>query len=304
MDIQQLRYFLAVADELHFGRAAERLHITASPLSRRIRELEQELRRDLFVREHHHVELTQFGETFRDRAQDAVNVFDTLRGLPDEHVDVPRCRIGAAPLAPAVVLDRVLETYHRVVPDAELPVTLAPSAETLVMLSADRVDLAVVHLPVDTDGVESLLLSRAPYGVVMRSDDALAEHTSLKLSDLRQRQVLVTSAKVHPQLMGETRTALLEAGVTRLVPLPHNDVVQMAAHVLRTGGLSLTVVGSDTPATRVFAAPHFVVVPLDEPALVLRAGIAWRPDAENRVPGLRTVVDTLRMRYGTRPLKP
>ncbi|MYQ33918.1 LysR family transcriptional regulator [Streptomyces sp. SID4956] len=304
MDIQQLRYFLAVADELHFGKAAERLHITASPLSRRVRELEQELGRDLFIREHHHVELTQFGEVFRGRAQDAVSVFDGLRRLPDEHLDVPRCRIGAAPLAPAVVLDRVLETYHRVVPDADLPVTLAPSAETLVMLSADRIDLAVVHLPVDTDGVESLLLSRAPYAVAMRSDDDLADRSSLRLRDLRRRQVLVTSAKVHPQVMGETRSALLEAGVTRLVQLPHNDVVQMAAHVLRTGALSLTVMGADTPATRIFAPPHFTVVPLDEPTLVLRAGMAWRAGAESRVPGLRSVVESLRTRYGTRPMSP
>lgn len=68
----------------------------------------------------------------------------------------------------------------------------------------------------------------------------------------------MTSAKVHPSVMGRNRAALLNAGVTHLVDLPHNDVVQTAAHVLRTGVLTVTVlVNDDLPVTRVFAAPAF-----------------------------------------------
>lgn len=303
MDIQQVRYFLAVAEELHFGRAAERLHITASPLSRRIRELEQELGRDLFVREHHHVELTPFGEMYRTRAVEAVQVFDALQQLPAEYQEIARCRLGTAPLAPPVVTDLLLDTYRRLSPDTQLPLVLAPSSECLAMLGADRIDLAVVHLPLGTDSAESLLLAYGPYGVAMRPDDELADRSSLALTDLHDRQVLVTSPKVHPLVMRETRRALLEAGVTRLVQLPHNDTLQVAAHVLRTRELALTVAADSSPGAQIFTAPQFKVVPLRDESLTLQVGVAWRPGSEDKVPGLRAVLDALRARYGTRPMR-
>ncbi|MFG2965233.1 LysR family transcriptional regulator [Streptomyces sp. NPDC048288] len=301
MDIQQLRYFLAVADELHFGRAAERLHVTASPLSRRIRELEHELGRDLFVREHHHVELTSFGVVFRGRATDVVRDFDALRELARDRPDAPRCRVGAAPLTPPKVLDTVLAVYRETAPGVDLPVTLASSAELLDRLAADRVDLAVVHLPLGRADLESLVVARGRLGVAMPADDEFADRATLTLRDLRHRQVLMTSAKVHPSVMGEHRSALLAAGVTRLVSLPHNDVVQIAAHVLRTGALALTVLGDDLPTSRVFDSAAFRLVPLDEPGLSLRVGIAWRPDPDRSVPGLREALAALRERYGEAP---
>jgi DNA-binding transcriptional LysR family regulator len=303
VDIQQLRYFLAVADELHFGRAAERQHVTASPLSRRIRELEHELDRDLFVREHHHVELTSFGKVFRERARAVVRDFDGLRDLAHDHPDVPRCWLGAAPLTPPKVMATVLTVYRETAPGVELPVTLASSSELLDQLTADRIDLAVVHLPAGTSGTESLIIASGSLGMVMPATDELATRASLTLRDLRDRQVLMTSAKVHPSVVGESRAALLNAGVTHLVDLPHNDVVQTAAHVLRTGALTLTVLGDDDlPATRVFAAPAFRVVPLDEPGMALRAGIAWRRAAEETVPGLREVLAALKQKYEDDPM--
>ncbi|MFC8427957.1 LysR family transcriptional regulator [Streptomyces sp. NPDC057253] len=302
MDIQQLRYFLAVADELHFGRAAERLHVTASPLSRRIRELEHELGRELFVREHHHVELTSFGDVFRERAHEVVRAFEGLRDLARDHADAVLCRVGAAPLAPPKVLDAVLDVYAEIAPDVELPITLAPSAELLEELTAGHIDLAVVHLPVGQADLESLLISRGSFGVAMTADDEFADRPSLTLRDLRRRQVLMTSAKVHPSVVAESRAALVEAGVTRLVDLPHNDLVQLAAHVLRTGALAITVLGDDLPATRIYDSPAFRVVPLDEPAMGLRAGLAWRKTAEEHVPGLRDVLAALKERYEDEPV--
>ncbi|MGO4750362.1 LysR substrate-binding domain-containing protein, partial [Streptomyces sp. 2MCAF27] len=170
-------------------------------------------------------------------------------------------------------------------------------------LTADRIDLAVVHLPATTSGTESLIIATGSLGMVMAATDELATRTSLTLRDLRDRQVLMTSAKVHPSVMSENRTALLNAGVTHLVELPHNDIVQTAAHVLRTGALTLTVLGDeDLPTTRVFAAPAFRVVPLDEPGLTLRAGIVWRRSAEETVPGLREVLAALKQRYESDPM--
>jgi DNA-binding transcriptional LysR family regulator len=76
VELRQLRYFVAVAEELHFGRAAERLHMSQSPLSRAIRDLERELGLVLFVRTTRHVELTPAGSILLERARKALAEID------------------------------------------------------------------------------------------------------------------------------------------------------------------------------------------------------------------------------------
>jgi hypothetical protein len=137
----------------------------------------------------------------------------------------------------------------------------------------------------------------------MRADDELAQRDSLTLHDLAHRQVVLTSPKVHPSYMAVARTAIAQAGVTRITELPHNDAVQVATHVLRTGTLSLALGGRNHPAARVYDDPDFAVVPLDEPALVVCVGIAWRQEARARVPGLDAVLDALREHYGEQPIR-
>lgn len=296
VDIQQIRYFLAVADELHFGRAAESLHVTPSPLSRRIRDLENELGCDLFVREYHHIELTRFGRDFLEPARDVVRRFDDLKRLSrgPEALTLQHCRIGAAPLAAPQALDAVLDAFQKAAPDIELPIVLAPSAELHPKLANGSIDLAVVHLPAGVPDVEALTLVRSSYGVVMRGDDELAHRSSLTLRDLTHRQMLRTSSKVHPSFMDAVHRALVDAGITRITELPHNDAIQIAAHVQRTGALSLTLGGRNHPTARVYSEPDFAVVPLDEPGLVVEVGLAWRLGAPSRVPGLDAVLRVLR----------
>src|SRR5438552_765174 len=98
MDLQQLRCYLAVAETLHFGRAAELLHLTPSPVSRAIKELERELDVPLFVRGYHEVELTAAGRALMDPIQRIVAGVDDLKriaGLAGSPALRP-IRVGAA----------------------------------------------------------------------------------------------------------------------------------------------------------------------------------------------------------------
>ena len=88
VELRQLRYFVAVAEELHFGRAAERLHMSQSPLSRAIRELERDLGLVLFIRTTRHVELTPAGLALLERAR---------RALAEIEVAVDEARRAAEP---------------------------------------------------------------------------------------------------------------------------------------------------------------------------------------------------------------
>ncbi|MBT2231958.1 LysR family transcriptional regulator [Nonomuraea sp. NEAU-A123] len=297
MDIQQLRYFVAVAEELHFGHAAERLHVTSSPLSRRIRELEKELGKDLFDRGYHQVELTAFGRAFLEPARDVLARFDALADLAaGPAADGKAVRVGATPLAPTQVLDLVLETFEQVSPGIELPVSLEPSAGLLALLATHKLDIAVVHLPVDTPGLDSLALAEYRFAIVMRADDPLAGHARLTLGDLADRQLLLTSFKVHPLVMKGLRDHLREGGVTQIREMPHSDVVQIAAHVTHSRALSLTTLS--TIAGRILAETGLVLVPLDDPDLHFRLGVAWPASAAARGGPLASVIAALRERAG------
>ncbi|MEU7855430.1 LysR family transcriptional regulator [Nonomuraea sp. NPDC049141] len=297
MDIQQLRYFVAVAEELHFGHAAERLHVTSSPLSRRIRELEKELGKDLFDRGYHQVELTAFGRAFLEPARDVLARFDALADVaagPAADADV--MRVGATPLAPTQVLDLVLETFEQVSPGIELPVSLEPSAGLLALLATHKLDIAVVHLPVDGPGLDSLALAEYRFAIAMRADDPLAGRARLTLGDLADRQLLLTSFKVHPTVMKGLRDHLREGGVTRIRELPHSDVVQIAAHVTHSRALSLTT--PSTIAGRILAETGLVLVPLDDPDLHFRLGVVWPASTAARGGPLASVIAALRERAG------
>ncbi|MEV0383167.1 LysR family transcriptional regulator [Nonomuraea sp. NPDC050643] len=295
MDIQQLRYFVAVAEELHFGRAAERLHVTSSPLSRRIRELEKELGGDLFDRRYHEVGLTAFGLAFLEPARDVLTRFDALADVAAGPASAPTSvRVGATPLAPTQVLDEVLDTFAQVSPGIELPLTLEPSAGLLALLGARKLDLAVVHLPVDDPDLRSLALAEYRFAVVMRADDPLAGRPRLTLPEIADRQMLLTSPKVHPLVMKGLREHLRAGGVTRIRELPHNDVVQIAAHITHSRALSLFT--PSTFAGRILGEIGLVLVPLDDPDLHFRLGVVWPASA--RGGPIAKVVAALRERRG------
>src|SRR4051812_10722354 len=107
MDLQHIRCFLAVAEELHFGRAAERLHLTPSPVSRTVKELERQLHVDLFVRTYHTVELTSAGQALMEPAREILKNFDTFRQTARSAAsNAPRMlHVGGTHLAPPSVLD-------------------------------------------------------------------------------------------------------------------------------------------------------------------------------------------------------
>ncbi|WP_250399262.1 LysR family transcriptional regulator [Streptomyces cellostaticus] len=304
MDIQQIRCFLAVAEEQHFGRAAERLRITPSPLSRRIRDLENELGGALFVRTYHQVRLTPFGERLMEPAREALERFDALRDVPVEGgADRRPVRVGAAPLAAPQVTATVQAVLGRHAPGIRTQVELAPSAELLDLLHAAKLDLAVVHFPVPGDDLGRLALATGSYAVAMRADDPLSTRLTVRLADLADRPLTLTSPKVHPVMMGTLRERLRRAGVHDLREVPHSDAVQVAAQVQTTGSRSLIMAGLKHPSSRVFDDPAFTVVRLDEPDLIVEVGVVWREDSLETLPYVRSCLEDLRDEYAHRPMQ-
>lgn len=147
MELRQLRYFIAVADALHFTRAAEQLHVAQPALSHQIRQLEEEIGAVLLERTNRMVRLTPAGEAFRERARMALD--QASRAAVDAaHIEQGRAgRISLGFVSSAVfsVLPELLRRFRRAVPNAEVELRELEPSEQLAAIRNDHLDLGILH---------------------------------------------------------------------------------------------------------------------------------------------------------------
>ncbi|MFI1031055.1 LysR family transcriptional regulator [Streptomyces sp. NPDC020951] len=188
MELRTLRYFVAVAEELHFGRAAVRLHMSQPPLSRAIRRLEADLGATLLHRSAAGVALAPAGAVLLDEA----------RALLDQ-ADRARVRVaaaaGAATLTVGLLGDssdrgatRLAAAYRRRHPGVEVRIRDTDLTDPTCGLRAGLVDVALTRRPFDESGLAVRELRADPVGAVLRTDDPLAGSDRLKPADLAGRR--------------------------------------------------------------------------------------------------------------------
>ncbi|MEU6665913.1 LysR family transcriptional regulator [Streptomyces sp. NPDC046727] len=260
MELRTLRYFVAVAEELHFGRAAARLHMSQPPLSRAIKRLEAELGAVLFERSSAGVALTPAGATLLVEA----------RALLDQ-ADRARVRVAAAAGAATLTVGflggstdpgatRLARAYHRRHPSVEVRVRETDLADPTCGLHAGLVDAALTRGPFDETGLTVRELRADPVGALLRADDPLAGRGSLERADLADRRWFRFPAGTDPlwqsywnggelregpvvRAVQECRQAVLWNGTVGMTPLGHEH------------GEGLTVVPlTDMPPSRVVVA--------------------------------------------------
>jgi DNA-binding transcriptional LysR family regulator len=293
----QLRCFVAVAEEQHFGRAAERLHLTPSPVSRAVKDLERELEVQLFHRRYHLVELTTAGEFLLERARGVLAELDRIRvevrlaAAPGTRT----VRLGGTHWSPPAVLDAVTECAEKACPDHTVEVTHDQSSRLLEALARSELDAAVVHLPVDPAVAGTLPLAAYRFRVVLRRDDPLADREQVSIDDLAGRVFLLMESTLQPLAMSRFGQQLRTRGVHRMRVVPDADIVRVASEVRRTGDVTLTLSPATGGAARVFDDPAFAVVPLADP-LDFHLGLAWRADkADDLV--VAALLDAVRERW-------
>ncbi|MFE0765037.1 LysR family transcriptional regulator [Streptomyces smyrnaeus] len=188
VELRTLRYFVAVAEELHFGRAATRLHMSQPPLSRAIKQLEAEVGARLFTRSAAGVALTPVGAVLLDEA----------RALLD-HADRVRIRVstaaGAAALTVGILGDgtdpgvsRLAAAYRRRHPGIDIRVRETDLTDPTCGLRTGLVDVALTRAPFDETALTVRALRTDPVGVVLRADDPLARRDHLRLDELSGRR--------------------------------------------------------------------------------------------------------------------
>jgi len=154
MELRHLRYFLAVADELNFGRAARRLKMSQPPLSRQIRRLEGELGILLFERDRRKVSLTFAGRVYRKEARRILQEVESSAAfIREKHGHSRRLGVGYVPSANLRVLPRILKTFCRLHSDIELSLHPLTTDEQLLALRDGHIDVGLLRLPAAAGGV-------------------------------------------------------------------------------------------------------------------------------------------------------
>ncbi|WP_198602329.1 LysR family transcriptional regulator [Rhodococcus opacus] len=276
MDVHQIRCFVAVAEELHFERAARRLDLTPSPVSRQVRLLERELRTDLFVREHHKVSLTDAGEAFLPPARDALRAFERLSTIPLPGIVRPddlRFKIGATPVINGRFSQQLAQLVRQVVPDGTVELILKMSEDLVCDLSNGKLDLALILAPVNRSDIEWVDVSDCQTYAVLPSTDDLATLGSVSLSDLRQYEFVMTTSKGNPFLMNSLRQRAQSAGIRKIVELDTTDYVQAFSH-LALGKRFTTYFKTDESSLPELHG-DVTAIPLEDLGLKVSVGIAW-----------------------------
>jgi DNA-binding transcriptional LysR family regulator len=239
-----MRYFMAVADRLHFGRAAESLHISQPPLSRAIRTLEQRLGVALFARSRRRVELTAEGARFLEEARRITAQLERsvleLRGIALG--EQGRLRIGFVSLADYGVLPGLLKGFKTVRPGVRLSLREMLSPDQATALGAGELDFGLLLPPVDgAADLERVVVQRERFVAALPSRHRLArEPGRLAVSELAGEPFVMVPREIAPGLYDIVRGLAARAGIPLNVA---QEAIQMQTVVsLVSSGLGVAIV--------------------------------------------------------------
>jgi DNA-binding transcriptional LysR family regulator len=239
VDLRKLRYFVAVAEELHFGRAAARLHIAQPVLSRQIRALEGELHAQLFQRDKRSTSLTDAGRQLLEDARPLLAAAEALRRRVAT-AERGRSTFTVAFMPGITVTDAVRELTARH-PGVTVELLRTTWDDQTEVLHDGRADVSVVRLPVDRRGLSVRPLFREPRVAVQRTDHRLAGKESVRVADLAGEHVLN-----NPDAVPEWR----DVATVAAEPVPALEVEEKLENVAAGRGIVVLPLSTATFYTR------------------------------------------------------
>jgi DNA-binding transcriptional LysR family regulator len=276
MELRQLAYFVAIAEERNFTRAARRIPIAQPAISQQIRRLEAELGEQLFLRDRRGITLTPAGQallpharTTLQAAEDGRQAVAALGGLL-----TGRLAVGHVHPLPDRRFLRLLGAFHHTYPRIELTLLEDQTDALLAALAAGQLDAALIgqgRYDRPPPEVASLLVAREPVVVAVHPTHPLAGRGQIRLHALRE-EPMVTLTRAS-KLRSTLETACQAAGFTPRIAAETSDLgvmVQLAAEQLGVAVL---------PASGLAGTTELVQLRLTHPTLDRRLLLAWRPAA-------------------------
>ncbi len=293
IELRQLRYFAAVADELHFGRAAAQLHMTQPPLSQAIRALEVQLGAALFDRNRRGVALTAAGHALLPEARRLLAQADQLPGL------VQRAAVGATgqltlafvSSADYSVLPPFLRAYRAAYPHVQITLQEATSDRQLDDLQNGRIDAGLLIPPLpDKAKLELDYLPVLSEPLILAAPAGLPELRGKRAVNLRKLPplpLIIFPRTISPGLYDAILAVFREAGIT---PTIGQEAIQMQTIVsLVSAGMGIALVPQSVSNLQ---RPGVEYRPLAQATPLVETGLAWRRD--NHSPVLKGFLDRMK----------
>lgn len=280
MELRHLRYFVAVAEELHFGRAATRLHLAQPPLSRQIRALEDEVGVALLARTNRRVTLTEAGQVFlegarRTLAQADAAVSDARRA---ERGEIGRLALGFVGTATYDVLPRLLRAFRIACPDVELELQSLTTGEQVAAFRERRLDVGLLRPPVDDPSLALRTVVREPLLAVLPEGHPLAGRERVPLAALADEPFILYRRASGPATHDRIVGACLQAGFSPTIVQETDEMQTMAGLVAGGLGVGLMIAPVGTPRST-----GVVYKPLEGSTPTWEMALAWRHDDETAV---------------------
>ena len=272
IDLRKVRYFVAVAEELHFGRAAERLHVTQPVLSRQIRVLEDEIGAQLFLRDRRRTELTAAGRQLLEEGRPLLADAEAL------HRRVRRASHGTATFTvgfmPGLLVSAAVRALGAAHPDLTVDVVRTGVDDQIAVVHDGRVDVSFVRLPVDRTGLQVVPLFSEPVLVALPAGHRLAGKETVSITDLAGEHLLQD-----PAIVPQWREVATEMRGRR--PRPPVPAIRTVEEKLEHVATGHGIVVLPLSTTAFYRRPDVVCVPVGDigPSQV---GLVW--DATRRSP--------------------
>lgn len=200
MELKRLRYFIAVAEELHFGRAAVRLDMAQPPLSRQISQLEKDVGALLFDRSRSQIRLTQAGEVLLERSRELFSnidsTFNEVRRIGSGSEG--RLRIAFVGSSTHGVLPALIKSYRSHFAEVDLVLTAMNNAELKRALIQREIDVAIARPSIEDDEVKSEFLHQEPLILALPDNSALNSQSQPKLDDLHDETFILYPSNPRP----------------------------------------------------------------------------------------------------------
>jgi DNA-binding transcriptional LysR family regulator len=281
VELRHVRYFIAVAEYLNFSKAAQQLHIAQPPLSRQIRQLEEDLGVTLFLRNKRRVALTRAGQVFLDEARRLVvqagHAMEAARHAQKGESGI--VRIGIASGLGGVVSRAVFE-HRRRLPAIEIECRDVFSSFQNEALRKGEIDIGFMRPPLDQLNLDCELLFEEEFVVVMRRTHPLAKRRVLRLKEVADEPLIIFDRSFSTGLYDKILGLYSRHGMTPHLMVTHAEAHEEAGAIMVASGKGIFM-GAGAIVNRSVSGIDLVSVRLNEPEAKIEVYMAWRKNEQS-----------------------
>ncbi|MEO7915592.1 MAG: LysR substrate-binding domain-containing protein [Novosphingobium sp.] len=286
MELRHLRYFIAVAEELHFSRAAARLNVSQPPLSTQIRQLEEEIGAPLFLRTQRRVELTKAGEAFLIEAQRVMGILERGVALAREIGTGQRgtLRLGSVYSAIYAVVPQLLRALSARYPDIAVELAEMTVQQQIDALTNGIIDVGILRSPVHDPRIETRLLFREGIVALVPAGHELAARGAIHVAELAPYPFLLSGIGLHSSFRQHVLGTFERLGV---VPNIAREIGEIHSIISLVGaGLGVALAPATVSHIRVSDVAYLPI--LDEVPQI-EVSLAWHRDVQ--LPALAALLE-------------